>query len=93
MLQDNNMMITGLLMLLVTMVCLIIQNSRALMVLFLFEILTLSIYLMLSTKFIMQGSPLPAMIFLVLSVCEASVGLALLVSIIRNYGSDQVFSK
>nr|WNO18560.1 NADH dehydrogenase subunit 4l [Pectinodonta sp.] len=67
------------------------QTKHVIMMLILLETLALSIYLMISFNIGLLHSNFSSLVlFLTMSVCEASLGLASLVSILRAHGNDYV---
>nr|YP_004327743.1 NADH dehydrogenase subunit 4L [Unio pictorum]YP_010148848.1 NADH dehydrogenase subunit 4L [Unio mancus]ADE18126.1 NADH dehydrogenase subunit 4L [Unio pictorum]ADE18139.1 NADH dehydrogenase subunit 4L [Unio pictorum]ADE18152.1 NADH dehydrogenase subunit 4L [Unio pictorum]ADE18165.1 NADH dehydrogenase subunit 4L [Unio pictorum]ADE18178.1 NADH dehydrogenase subunit 4L [Unio pictorum] len=72
-------------------VCLMSQRKSLFGILLSMEILTLGIYIMIFGLVYFQGWLSSAcLIFLAFGVCEAALGLSVLVSLIRNSGSDYV---
>uniref|UniRef100_UPI0030DF1C81 NADH dehydrogenase subunit 4L n=1 Tax=Synelmis amoureuxi TaxID=3053537 RepID=UPI0030DF1C81 len=80
------------LMVLASIVTMVIQRQSILMALLALEAMILSLALM-TTLTVMAHSPTKiflCLILLTLGACEAALGLACLVSMMRSYGSDQI---
>nr|BCQ06395.1 NADH dehydrogenase subunit 4L [Cellana nigrolineata] len=70
-----------------------IQANHIIMMLLLFEMMALGVFVMvMHNSSLTSMNFLPLILFLTMSVCEASLGLAILVSIIRSSGNDYVSS-
>nr|YP_004425040.1 NADH dehydrogenase subunit 4L [Utterbackia imbecillis]ADL62628.1 NADH dehydrogenase subunit 4L [Utterbackia imbecillis] len=75
----------------VGVVCLISQQKSLFGVLLSMEVITLGIYTMIFSLVYSQGwLSSVCLIFLTFGVCEAALGLSVLVSLIRSMGSDYV---
>nr|APX40014.1 NADH dehydrogenase subunit 4L [Lachnaia pubescens] len=69
------------------------SRKHLLMMLLSLEFLSLSMYFGLFVYLSMLGQEIFfCLIFLTVSVCEASLGLAVLVLMIRNHGNDYIMS-
>uniref|UniRef100_UPI0031F3EAD2 NADH dehydrogenase subunit 4L n=1 Tax=Loimia medusa TaxID=167822 RepID=UPI0031F3EAD2 len=79
-------------MVLSSMTTIIIQRKHLLMTLLSFEamVLTLSLLMVFSLGQMPFNSPYVMIILLTFGACEASLGLSLMVSMTRNFGSDNV---
>nr|YP_003934269.1 NADH dehydrogenase subunit 4L [Dendropoma gregarium]ADI79380.1 NADH dehydrogenase subunit 4L [Dendropoma gregarium] len=75
-----------------SMLALSLQYKHLLNVLLCLEGAMMCLFLMLYSLDYMSLGTFSALIFITLSVCEASLGLAVLVSLIRSYGNDYVHS-
>nr|BCV68723.1 NADH dehydrogenase subunit 4L [Sinanodonta tumens] len=81
----------GVITVLVGGVCLISQRKNMLGALLSMEVFTLGVYTMIFSLVISQGwLGCVCLIFLTFGVCEAALGLSVLVSLIRSAGSDYV---
>nr|YP_010698185.1 NADH dehydrogenase subunit 4L [Thoradonta yunnana]ATU74761.1 NADH dehydrogenase subunit 4L [Thoradonta obtusilobata]QPK42108.1 NADH dehydrogenase subunit 4L [Thoradonta nodulosa]WCF77159.1 NADH dehydrogenase subunit 4L [Thoradonta yunnana]WCK12009.1 NADH dehydrogenase subunit 4L [Thoradonta yunnana] len=68
-------------------------RKHMLLILLSLEYMVLSLFFLVYIYFIMYGySCIFLLIYLIFSVCEGALGLAILVSMIRSSGSDYVFS-
>nr|YP_010393229.1 NADH dehydrogenase subunit 4L [Cellana orientalis]UPX89391.1 NADH dehydrogenase subunit 4L [Cellana orientalis] len=89
----NFMMIISIMLIFTVLLSIMLQMNHIIMMLLLFEKMALSIFIMITYKFLLTSmNSTPLILFLTLSVCEASLGLAILVSIIRANGNDYVSS-
>nr|YP_009130402.1 NADH dehydrogenase subunit 4L [Anemina euscaphys]AJW76282.1 NADH dehydrogenase subunit 4L [Anemina euscaphys] len=72
-------------------VCLVSQRKSLFGALLSMEVFTLGVYIMIFSSVIFQGwlSSL-CLIFLAFGVCEAAIGLSVLVCLVRSVGSDYV---
>nr|YP_010567880.1 NADH dehydrogenase subunit 4L [Lasmigona complanata]UZC55589.1 NADH dehydrogenase subunit 4L [Lasmigona complanata] len=83
----------GVIGILLGMVCLVTQRKSFFGVLLSLEIFTLGCYILIFSLVYFQGSfSYVCLVFLAISVCEAALGLSLLVSLVRSAGSDYVAS-
>uniref|UniRef100_A0AAU8L1C8 NADH-ubiquinone oxidoreductase chain 4L n=1 Tax=Polychaeta sp. TaxID=3061522 RepID=A0AAU8L1C8_9ANNE len=75
---------------LLPIITLVLQQKSLLMSLLSLEALILSLVMFLTFSFCMssQKEPFLCLILLVFGACEASLGLALLVSVMRLYGNE-----
>nr|YP_003355004.1 NADH dehydrogenase subunit 4L [Pyganodon grandis]ACQ91066.1 NADH dehydrogenase subunit 4L [Pyganodon grandis] len=81
----------GVIGVLVGVVCLISQRKSLFGALLSMEIITLGVYTMIFSLVYSQGwLSSVCLIFLTFGVCEAALGLSVLVSLIRSVGSDYV---
>nr|YP_009645772.1 NADH dehydrogenase subunit 4L [Schistodesmus lampreyanus]QBS54497.1 NADH dehydrogenase subunit 4L [Schistodesmus lampreyanus] len=72
-------------------VCLMSQRKSLFGALLSMEIFTLGVYIMIFGLFCVQGwLSSVCLIFLTFGVCEAALGLSVLVSLVRSIGSDYV---
>nr|AMZ00208.1 NADH dehydrogenase subunit 4L [Potamilus alatus] len=72
-------------------VCLVAQRKSLFGVLLSMEVFTLGIYAMIFGVFyLLSGLSSVCLVFLAFGVCEAALGLSVLVSLIRSTGSDYV---
>nr|YP_011014083.1 NADH dehydrogenase subunit 4L [Unio tumidiformis]WQA10164.1 NADH dehydrogenase subunit 4L [Unio tumidiformis] len=72
-------------------VCLMSQRKSLFGVLLSMEVFTLGIYIMIFGLVYFQGwLSSVCLIFLAFGVCEAALGLSVLVSLVRSFGSDYV---
>nr|BCV68697.1 NADH dehydrogenase subunit 4L [Beringiana fukuharai]BCV68710.1 NADH dehydrogenase subunit 4L [Beringiana fukuharai]BCV68736.1 NADH dehydrogenase subunit 4L [Beringiana fukuharai]BCV68749.1 NADH dehydrogenase subunit 4L [Beringiana fukuharai] len=86
-----NAMGVGVISILVGGVCLISQRKSLFGALLSMEVFTLGVYIMVFSLVIFQGwLSSVCLIFLTFGVCEAALGLSVLVSLIRSIGSDYV---
>nr|BCV68684.1 NADH dehydrogenase subunit 4L [Beringiana fukuharai] len=86
-----NAMGVGVISTLVGGVCLISQRKSLFGALLSMEVFTLGVYIMVFSLVIFQGwLSSVCLIFLTFGVCEAALGLSVLVSLIRSIGSDYV---
>nr|QIZ12658.1 NADH dehydrogenase subunit 4L [Callochiton steinenii] len=70
-----------------------LQRKHLLNVLLCLEMIILSLFMMMvSLMELLSNEGLTVFIFLTMAACEASIGLAMLVVLIRNYGNDYVSS-
>nr|WNO18597.1 NADH dehydrogenase subunit 4l [Paralepetopsis sp.] len=68
-----------------------LQKKHILIILLLYETMMLGTLLLLTHSMALTLlTPTPIIIFLILAVCEASLGLSILVAIIRSNGNDYV---
>ena len=82
-----------LIIVLIAITTLILQRKHLLNALLSLEIMVLGLYLMMISSFLGSGrSAFLTFIILTFGACEASVGLALLVALIRAYGNDFISS-
>nr|YP_010174601.1 NADH dehydrogenase subunit 4L [Octopus fitchi]QBR54761.1 NADH dehydrogenase subunit 4L [Octopus fitchi] len=89
----NNCLLIGLYMYMCGLFVLMFQWKHILNILLGFEVLTLSIVFMFFFSWGMMSFNLYlVIIMIVFSVCEATLGLSLLVSFIRVHGNDYVNS-
>nr|YP_010610766.1 NADH dehydrogenase subunit 4L [Bolitaena pygmaea]WAP91586.1 NADH dehydrogenase subunit 4L [Bolitaena pygmaea] len=89
----NNGLLVGLYMYVCGVVVLMLQWKHILNMLLGFEVLTLSVvFMFLFSWSIISFSMYLVVVMIVFSVCEATLGLALLVSFIRLHGNDYVSS-
>nr|YP_009127921.1 NADH dehydrogenase subunit 4L [Lanceolaria grayii]AHY88478.1 NADH dehydrogenase subunit 4L [Lanceolaria grayii] len=81
----------GVIVVLVGGVCLMSQRKSLFGALLSMEIFTLGIYIMIFSLVLFQGwLSSVCLIFLAFGVCEAALGLSVLVSLVRSIGSDYV---
>nr|YP_002907509.1 NADH dehydrogenase subunit 4L [Cristaria plicata]ACQ90996.1 NADH dehydrogenase subunit 4L [Cristaria plicata]ADE08061.1 NADH dehydrogenase subunit 4L [Cristaria plicata]AIM46722.1 NADH dehydrogenase subunit 4L [Cristaria plicata] len=81
----------GVISVLVGGVCLVSQRKSLFGALLSMEIFTLGVYVMVFGLIFFQGwLSSVCLIFLTFGVCEAALGLSVLVSLIRSVGSDYV---
>nr|YP_010148085.1 NADH dehydrogenase subunit 4L [Potamilus streckersoni]QQV68445.1 NADH dehydrogenase subunit 4L [Potamilus streckersoni]UUA64277.1 NADH dehydrogenase subunit 4L [Potamilus streckersoni] len=81
----------GVIGVLVGGVCLVAQRKSLFGVLLSMEIFTLSVYVMVfGVIYLSGGLSGICLVFLAFGVCEAALGLSVLVSLIRSTGSDYV---
>nr|YP_010853094.1 NADH dehydrogenase subunit 4L [Margaritifera hembeli]WGM81312.1 NADH dehydrogenase subunit 4L [Margaritifera hembeli] len=74
-------------------VCLVSQRKSLFGVLLSMEVFTLGVYTMIFSVFWVLGElGSLCLIFLTFGVCEAALGLSVLVSLVRGVGSDYVSS-
>nr|YP_009536814.1 NADH dehydrogenase subunit 4L [Parvasolenaia rivularis]AOW43961.1 NADH dehydrogenase subunit 4L [Parvasolenaia rivularis] len=74
-------------------VCLMSQRKSLFGALLSMEVFTLSVYIMIFSVVWFSGSLTSAcLLFLSFGVCEAALGLSVLVSLVRSTGSDYVGS-
>nr|ACQ91053.1 NADH dehydrogenase subunit 4L [Venustaconcha ellipsiformis] len=72
-------------------VCLISQRKSFFGVLLSMEIFTLGVYVMMfGVVYLLSSLNSVCLVFLTFGVCEAALGLSVLVSLIRSTGSDYV---
>nr|YP_010853107.1 NADH dehydrogenase subunit 4L [Margaritifera laevis]WGM81325.1 NADH dehydrogenase subunit 4L [Margaritifera laevis] len=72
-------------------ICLVSQRKSLFGVLLSMEVFTLGIYTIIFSVFWIQGElGSLCLIFLTFGVCEAALGLSVLVSLVRGVGSDYV---
>nr|YP_010952511.1 NADH dehydrogenase subunit 4L [Neogurelca himachala]WMQ52766.1 NADH dehydrogenase subunit 4L [Neogurelca himachala] len=84
-----NMWIIFILMFFIGNLIFVSKNKHLLIVLLSLEFMVLSIYFFLLVYFMMiEYDMYMLMVFLVFSVCEGSLGLSILVSMIRTHGND-----
>nr|YP_010610740.1 NADH dehydrogenase subunit 4L [Graneledone verrucosa]WAP91560.1 NADH dehydrogenase subunit 4L [Graneledone verrucosa] len=89
----NNGLLIGIYMYMCGLIVLMFQWKHILNMLLGFEVLTLSVIFMFSFSWsFISFSLYLVMILIVFSVCEACLGLSLLVSFIRLHGNDYVSS-
>nr|QAU54073.1 NADH dehydrogenase subunit 4L [Cellana radiata] len=89
----NLTMIISIMLIFTVLFSIMIQMNHIIMMLLLFEKMALSIFIMIMYKSSLTSmNSMPLILFLTMSVCEASLGLAILVSIIRANGNDYVSS-
>nr|CAB0049851.1 NADH dehydrogenase subunit 4L [Sepia pharaonis] len=89
----NSELLLGLYIYMVGIVVLVFQWKHILNILLSFEILMLGlIFSFLLTYGLYNSEYYVVMIIIVFGVCEASLGLSLLVSLIRSHGNDYVSS-
>nr|AWX90570.1 NADH dehydrogenase subunit 4L [Octopus variabilis]AWX90583.1 NADH dehydrogenase subunit 4L [Octopus variabilis] len=89
----NICMLIGVYMYMCGLFVLMFQWKHILNVMLSFEVLTLSVIFMFFFSWVVMSLNLYlVMILMVFSVCEATLGLALLVSFIRLHGNDYVSS-
>nr|USS60636.1 NADH dehydrogenase subunit 4L [Nipponacmea sp. JM-2022] len=69
-----------------------LQQKNLLSVLLYLEVCNIGTFVMLTVSLGLSTSPSVLMIFLCLTVCEAGVGLAVLVMVARSHGNDYVSS-
>nr|YP_011035818.1 NADH dehydrogenase subunit 4L [Plaxiphora tricolor]WRI60248.1 NADH dehydrogenase subunit 4L [Plaxiphora tricolor] len=89
----NPLMTLGVMVSLSSVVSLCLQRKHLLNILLILELLMLSLFLLLmcmGNGF--GGEGLMVFILLVFGACEASIGLSMLVILIRAYGNDYVSS-
>nr|WNO18580.1 NADH dehydrogenase subunit 4l [Iothia sp.] len=68
-----------------------LQKKHILIILLLYEVMMLATLLMITYSMgLIFLTPTPIVIFLTMAVCEASLGLSILVAIIRSNGNDYV---
>nr|YP_010584239.1 NADH dehydrogenase subunit 4L [Theromyzon tessulatum]UZT67728.1 NADH dehydrogenase subunit 4L [Theromyzon tessulatum] len=89
--MNYQMMIMSLLPV-IALLNLTLYKNHFLHVLLCLEVITLSMLLFLSLKFLTVNMSIPLMsvVILTLGACEASLGLTLLVLMVRNFGSDNL---
>nr|DBA44258.1 TPA_asm: NADH dehydrogenase subunit 4L [Pachydermia laevis] len=76
-----------------SMLVLSVQRKHLLSCLLSLEAMTLSLFVFLLSESDAQSSEsFVVLIFITLAACEASLGLAVLVSLIRTHGNDYVYS-
>nr|YP_010234006.1 NADH dehydrogenase subunit 4L [Rectidens sumatrensis]QTA71715.1 NADH dehydrogenase subunit 4L [Rectidens sumatrensis] len=81
----------GVIGVMVGMVCLASQRKSLFGALLSMEVFTLSVYiLMFSEVWFMGSASVVCLIFLGFGVCEAALGLGVLVSLVRSTGGDYV---
>nr|YP_009127062.1 NADH dehydrogenase subunit 4L [Anodonta lucida]AHJ59877.1 NADH dehydrogenase subunit 4L [Anodonta lucida] len=81
----------GVISVLVGGVCLVSQRKSLFGALLSMEVFTLGVYTMVFSLVIFQGwLSSVCLIFLTFGVCEAALGLSVLVSLVRSVGSDYV---
>nr|YP_008757972.1 NADH dehydrogenase subunit 4L [Solenaia oleivora]AGW24345.1 NADH dehydrogenase subunit 4L [Solenaia oleivora] len=81
----------GVIGVLVGSVCLVSQRKSLFGVLLSMEVFTLSVYIVIFSVVWFWGSlSSVCLIFLGFGVCEAALGLSVLVSLVRSIGSDYV---
>nr|YP_010254893.1 NADH dehydrogenase subunit 4L [Cuneopsis celtiformis]QUA05832.1 NADH dehydrogenase subunit 4L [Cuneopsis celtiformis] len=81
----------GVIGVMVGMVCLMSQRKSLFGALLSMEIFTLGVYVMIFGLVCFQGwLSSVCLIFLAFGVCEAALGLSVLVSLVRSIGSDYV---
>nr|ADL62614.1 NADH dehydrogenase subunit 4L [Utterbackia peninsularis] len=86
-----SIMSVGVIGVFVGVVCLISQRKSLFGVLLSMEIITLGVYIMIFSLVYLQGwLSSVCLIYLTFGVCEAALGLSVLVSLIRSVGSDYV---
>nr|YP_008855165.1 NADH dehydrogenase subunit 4L [Sepia aculeata]AHA82374.1 NADH dehydrogenase subunit 4L [Sepia aculeata] len=89
----NSELLLGLYIYMVGIIILMMQWKHILNILLSFEILMLGlIFSFLLTYGLYNSEYYVVMIIIVFGVCEASLGLSLLVSLIRSHGNDYVSS-
>nr|YP_010577088.1 NADH dehydrogenase subunit 4L [Japetella diaphana]UZN92534.1 NADH dehydrogenase subunit 4L [Japetella diaphana] len=89
----NNGLLIGLYMYVCGLIILMFQWKHILNMLLGFEVLTLSLLVMFMFSWsLISFSMYLVMVMIVFSVCEATLGLSLLVSFIRLHGNDYVSS-
>nr|QZL38233.1 NADH dehydrogenase subunit 4L [Macrotritopus defilippi] len=89
----NNCLLVGMYMYLCGLFVLMFQWKHILNILLGFEVLTLSgVFVFIFSWGIMSLNLYLVIIMIVFSVCEATLGLSLLVSFIRIHGNDYVSS-
>nr|YP_004769897.1 NADH dehydrogenase subunit 4L [Callistoctopus minor]AWX90466.1 NADH dehydrogenase subunit 4L [Octopus variabilis]ADU57228.1 NADH dehydrogenase subunit 4L [Callistoctopus minor]AWX90479.1 NADH dehydrogenase subunit 4L [Octopus variabilis]AWX90596.1 NADH dehydrogenase subunit 4L [Octopus variabilis]AWX90609.1 NADH dehydrogenase subunit 4L [Octopus variabilis] len=89
----NICMLIGVYMYMCGLFVLMFQWKHILNIMLSFEVLTLSVIFMFFFSWVVMSLNLYlVMILMVFSVCEATLGLALLVSFIRLHGNDYVSS-
>nr|AWX90518.1 NADH dehydrogenase subunit 4L [Octopus variabilis]AWX90531.1 NADH dehydrogenase subunit 4L [Octopus variabilis]AWX90557.1 NADH dehydrogenase subunit 4L [Octopus variabilis]AWX90635.1 NADH dehydrogenase subunit 4L [Octopus variabilis] len=89
----NICMLIGVYMYMCGLFVLMFQWKHILNIMLSFEVLTLSVIFMFFFSWVVMKLNLYlVMILMVFSVCEATLGLALLVSFIRLHGNDYVSS-
>nr|YP_010583802.1 NADH dehydrogenase subunit 4L [Pteroctopus tetracirrhus]UXN83998.1 NADH dehydrogenase subunit 4L [Pteroctopus tetracirrhus] len=89
----NNCLLIGIYMYMCGLFVLMFQWKHILNILLGFEVLTLSVIFMFFFSWVMISLNLYlVMILIVFSVCEATLGLALMVSFVRLHGNDYVSS-
>nr|ARQ20669.1 NADH dehydrogenase subunit 4L [Nacella concinna] len=87
----NMIMFISIILIITVIMSLIIQTSHIIMMLLLFETLALSVFMMIVYSMAISSmNTAPLIMFLTMSVCEASLGLSILVSILRVNGNDYV---
>nr|QNZ88943.1 NADH dehydrogenase subunit 4L [Hemiclepsis yangtzenensis] len=71
---------------------LMLNKNHFLHILLCLEVMTLSMVLFLSLKFLSMNmsTPLISVVILTLGACEASLGLTLLVLMVRSFGNDNL---
>nr|YP_010688067.1 NADH dehydrogenase subunit 4L [Torix tukubana]WBR65248.1 NADH dehydrogenase subunit 4L [Torix tukubana] len=71
---------------------LMLNKSHFLHILLCLEVMTLSMLMFLSLKFLFinMSIPLISVVVLTLGACEASLGLTLLVLMVRSFGNDNL---
>uniref|UniRef100_A0AAT9J411 NADH-ubiquinone oxidoreductase chain 4L n=1 Tax=Haementeria sp. COZEM-ANN-HIR-001/002 TaxID=3157987 RepID=A0AAT9J411_9ANNE len=76
----------------IAMINLMLRKNNFLHLLLCLEMLTLSMlmYLMINMLMINMNTPLLSVIMLTLGACEASLGLSILVLMVRMYGNDMI---
>nr|YP_010233980.1 NADH dehydrogenase subunit 4L [Physunio superbus]QTA71663.1 NADH dehydrogenase subunit 4L [Physunio superbus] len=81
----------GVIGVLVGMVCLMSQRSSLFGALLSMEVFTLSVYILIFGQVWFMGSAsVVCLVFLGFGVCEAALGLSVLVSLVRSVGGDYV---
>nr|CVK87356.1 NADH dehydrogenase subunit 4L [Placobdella parasitica] len=75
---------------LIALLNLMLYKNHFLHLLLCLEIITLSMLMFLSMNFLLMNIPLPlvSVVMLTLGACEASLGLTLLVLMVRLFGND-----
>nr|YP_009480289.1 NADH dehydrogenase subunit 4L [Argas walkerae]AIZ58500.1 NADH dehydrogenase subunit 4L [Argas walkerae] len=86
------MMIVGMVSFMFGLLSFLMNHKHLLMLLLCFEFMYLCVFILLIMVVGMTGMLLNVVIFLIVIVCEASLGLSLLVLSVFFYGSDKLNS-
>jgi NADH-ubiquinone oxidoreductase chain 4L len=93
MIQFSFFLILRLIGMIFSLLALALQRKHLLRCLLSLEAITLTLFLFLFRERIFQNSErFVVLIFITMAACEASLGLAILVSLIRTHGNDYVFN-
>nr|WQA11519.1 NADH dehydrogenase subunit 4L [Melanodrymia sp. A LZ-2023] len=93
MLQISYFLILGVVGIFCSLVVLVMQYKHLLSCLLSLEAMTLSLFIfLLGTTMVDNSEAYMLLVFLTFAACEASLGLAILVSLIRTHGNDYVHS-
>nr|YP_010713444.1 NADH dehydrogenase subunit 4L [Batracobdella cancricola]WDA96145.1 NADH dehydrogenase subunit 4L [Batracobdella cancricola] len=76
----------------IALINLMLHKKHFLHILLCLEVMTLSMLLFLSMKFLLMNMSIPlcSVVILTLGACEASLGLTLLVLMVRSFGNDNL---
>nr|DBA44304.1 TPA_asm: NADH dehydrogenase subunit 4L [Peltospira operculata] len=93
MVQFSFFYILGIIGFFFSLLTLAFQRKHLLSCLLSLEAVTLALFAFLLSESSWQNSEsFVALVFITMAACEASLGLAILVSLIRTHGNDYVFS-